>query len=190
MMIETCLIFLASFTPGGLATDKVLATEPTPEVIGVIKECNDNMPSAMIEHVPHFIMFFEPENRYTAMRISWCESRGKTSAYRDEDSDSGLMQFIPRTWNWVHEVYGVPEWDTWLIMRFGIPHLETNTVYRTDYGFSQERVQHSPYWNIKAAAHLAEDMYGYTTWTDWSSSQWCWEDEKKWEREWRRQENW
>ena len=75
--------------------------------------------------------------------------------------------------------------DTWVIMRFGRPHLEADTVYRTDFGFEFLPVQYVPYWNIKAASHLAEDIYGKTTWNDWNSSRWCWEDENKWRNKWK-----
>ena len=187
-MIESCLLFMASFTALEIpAMDTYLATDETPAVIEAVKDCNDNMPSRMIPLVEYYILFFEEENRYTAFRIGWCESRGVTSAFREEDQDSGVMQFIPRTWQWVHEVFGVPAWDDWDILRYGRPHLETDKVYKTDIGFEHLKVQNSPYWNIKAAAHLAEDMYKKTRWDDWSSSKWCWGDAEKWEKMWRKE---
>ena len=39
------------------------------------------------------------------------------------------------------------------------------------------------------ASILAEDIYGRTQWRDWNSSKWCWEDEKDWERRWKREQN-
>ena len=34
------------------------------------------------------------------------------------------------------------------------------------------------------ASILAEDIYGRTQWRDWSSSEWCWGNEKEWRDKW------
>jgi hypothetical protein len=34
------------------------------------------------------------------------------------------------------------------------------------------------------ASILAEDIYGKTQWRDWSSSEWCWGNEKEWRDKW------
>ena len=152
-----------------------------------VKVCLEEIPTALYDDIPYLVEFFEKENLYTALRIAWCESRGKSDAYRSSADDSGIFQFIPRTWQWIHEVYGIPAWDTWDIMRFGRPHLETDSVFKTDFGFEHLRVQYSPYWNIKAASHLAEDIYTKKDFRDWNSSKWCWESPKYFEKRWRQE---
>jgi hypothetical protein len=92
------------------------------------------------------------------------------------------MQFVSWTWNWVAEKYELPEWDTWVVTRYGRPY--TGKTLKTDIGFSFDRVQYVPYYNIMFASLLAEDIYGKTQWRDWSSSEWCWEDEEKWRNKW------
>jgi len=179
-MIASCMIFLASF---GVTTDINHTT------LTRLMECRDNIPADMFDHVSLYVEFFDEENLYTALRIGWCESRGKSNAFRKEDNDSGVMQFIPNTWNWIAENYDIPMFDEWVIMRFDRPYTEQKT-YATDFGFSHLKVQYSPYWNIKASSHLAEDIYKRTTWRDWNSSKWCWGDADKWEKTWRLQESW
>ena len=83
----------------------------------------------------------------------WCESRGKAKAYRYEDNDSGLFQFIPRTYAWVQQKHNLPYWD---------------------YPIGTTYAQFIPKYNIKAAALLVEDMHSYSPyWKDFSSSEWC-----------------
>ena len=72
----------------------------------------------MIEYLPYYVEFFEVENLEIAVRIGWCESRGKSTAYRKEDNDSGVMQFIPSTWNWIAEKNDLPRWDEWIILKW------------------------------------------------------------------------
>ena len=144
------------------------------------------MPTSMVKHIPYYVEFYDEENLYTAFRIGWCESRGKSNAYRNDNKDSGVMQFIPNTWNWVAEKYDMPKFNEWVILRFGRPFNE-NKTYATDFGFEHVPVQYSAYYNIKASSHLAEDIYAKVRWRDWNSSKWCWGDEKKWEAMWRRE---
>ena len=179
-MIAESLLVLASFQ------QPVIHNQPTIEDIYEVKQCMDNMPANMAEHAQYYIMHFDEENLYTAFRIGWCESRGKSNAFRAEDNDSGVMQFIPNTWKWMVELHGIPEWNTWVITRWGLPW-SSETTSRTDLGFEFQPVQYSPYWNIYAASLLAEDTYSGTRWADWSSSEWCWGDAEKWERMWRKQ---
>ena len=145
--------------------------------------CNDHVPKSMQQYAEHYVEHFDKENIPTAVRIGWCESRGKQSAYRSDNGDSGVMQFVSWTWNWVAEEYDLPMWNDWVIMRYGKPFTE-NKTYKTNVGFEQVQVQFSPYYNILMASILAEDIYGRTQWRDWSSSEWCWEDEKKWRKKW------
>ena len=176
-MIASCMIFLASFG---------VSTELSPNNLYRVQTCLDNMPTSMVKHIPYYVEFYDEENLYTAFRIGWCESRGKSNAYRNDNKDSGVMQFIPNTWNWVAEKYDMPKFNEWVILRFGRPYTEEKT-YKTEFGFEHMPVQFSPYYNIKASSHLAEDIYAKVRWRDWNSSKWCWGDEKKWEAMWRRE---
>jgi len=180
-MIAECLLLLASFQ------QPIINNQPTVDDIYEVKQCMKSFPKNMSDHTQYYIMHFEPENLYTAFRIGWCESRGKSNAFRLEDNDSGVMQFIPNTWKWMVELHGIPEWDSWVITRFGMPY-ESNKTSKTNTGFDFRPVQYSAYWNIYAASLLAEDTYSNTRWNDWNSSKWCWGDAEKWERMWRSQE--
>ena len=180
-MIAECLILIASF--------QGLEVLPNPDQMYEVKVCiSEEIPHALVDDIPYFVQFFDYENLDTAVRIAWCESRGKSNAYRSSADDSGLFQFIPRTWRWMVELFGIPEWDRWEIMRFGEPHYEPDKVYTTDFGFEQVKVQFSPYWNVKAASHLAEDTYKNVRGTDWNSSKWCWGDPVKWRKLWKAEE--
>jgi hypothetical protein len=172
-MIAECMIFLASVIPMGVDESKI---------IGQHLNCNDHVPQSMQEHASLYVEHFNKDNINTAVRIGWCESRGKVDAYRSDNGDTGLMQFVSWTWNWVAEKYELPEWDTWVVTRYGRPY--TGKTLKTDIGFSFDRVQYVPYYNIMFASLLAEDIYGKTQWRDWSSSEWCWEDEEKWRNKW------
>ena len=176
-MIASCIIFLASFG---------VSTELSPNNLYRVQTCLDNMPTSMVKHIPYYVEFYDEENLYTALRIGWCESRGKSNAYRNDNKDSGVMQFIPNTWNWVAEKYDMPKFNDWVITRFGRPFTE-NKTYKTDFGFKHLPVQFSPYYNIKASSHLAEDIYGKVRWRDWNSSKWCWGNPIKWEKMWRQE---
>ena len=170
-MIAECIIFLASVIPMGIDETKT---------IGQYLNCNDHVPQSMQEHASLYVEHFDKDNINTAVRIGWCESRGKVDAYRSDNGDTGLMQFVSWTWNWVAEKYELPEWDTWVVTRYGKPY--TGKTSKTNIGFSFDKVQFTPYYNIMMASILAEDIYGKTQWRDWSSSEWCWGDVDKWER--------
>jgi hypothetical protein len=172
-MIAECMIFLSSFIPMGVDEYKIIEQH---------LNCNDHVPQSMQEHASLYVEHFDKDNINTAVRIGWCESRGKVDAYRSDNGDTGLMQFVSWTWNWVAEKYELPEWDTWVVTRYGRPY--TGKTLKTDIGFSFDRVQYVPYYNIMFASLLAEDIYGKTQWRDWSSSEWCWEDEEKWRNKW------
>jgi len=172
-MIAECIIFLVSVIPMGVDESKI---------IGQHLNCNDHVPQSMQEHASLYVEHFDKDNINTAVRIGWCESRGKVDAYRSDNGDTGLMQFVSWTWNWVAEKYELPEWDTWVVTRYGKPY--TGNTSKTDIGFSFDRVQYTPYYNIMFASILAEDIYGKTQWRDWSSSEWCWGNEKEWREKW------
>ena len=173
------MLFLASFSTPLIGAE----TQYVEQSI----QCRQEIPASMRQHSEYYLEFFDFENIDTAVRIGWCESRGKTAAYRDDNSDSGVMQFVPWTWNWVAEEYDLPRWNEWVILRYGRPY--EGPTSKSNMGFEQTKVQFTPYYNIMFASILAEDIYGRTQWRDWNSSKWCWEDEKDWERRWKREQN-
>ena len=157
-MFTECMLFVALLNIGSISE--------TPEDIMKASLCMRDIPSSMVQYIDYYVEFYDEENLTTALKIGWCESRGKQNAYRDSADDSGIMQFIPSTWDWVAKKYDVPLWDTKI------------TVQRW-YGIDRVKVQFDPYWNIKLSSHLAEDIYKRTTWKDWASSKWCWENDEK-----------
>lgn len=173
------MLFLASFSTPLIGAE----TQYVEQSI----QCRQEIPASMRQHSEYYLEFFDFENIDTAVRIGWCESRGKDTAYRDDNSDSGVMQFVPWTWNWVAEEYDLPRWNEWVILRYGRPY--EGPTSKSNMGFEQTKVQFTPYYNIMFASILAEDIYGRTQWRDWNSSKWCWEDEKDWERRWKREQN-
>jgi len=179
-MITSCLIFLASFSSGD--------TLPSSSNLNQIVGCLDMVPSSMVQHLPDYVEHFDEENLYTAVRIGWCESRGKASAHRTDNFDSGVMQFIPSTWNWIAEKHGMPLWNEYIILEYGKPYYGPLIKVETDH-MTAKKVQFVPYYNIKMASLLAEDTYSKVRWRDWNSSKWCWENEKKWNKRWRSEES-
>ena len=173
------MLFLASFSTPLIGSET--------EFVNTSIECRREIPESMRQYSEYYLEFFDFENIDTAVRIGWCESRGKDTAYRDDNSDSGVMQFVPWTWNWVAEEYDLPRWNEWVILRHGRPY--EGPTSKSSQGFEQTKVQFTPYYNIMFASLLAEDIYGRTQWRDWNSSKWCWEDEKDWERRWKREQN-
>ena len=177
-MIAECMIFLASVLPLGYDESKA---------INQYMNCDNHVPKQMQQYAEFYVEHFDKDNIDVAVRIGWCESRGKSTAYRSDNGDSGVMQFVSWTWNWVAEVYDLPMWDHWVIMYYDRPYT-SEKVSRTSMGFSQEKVQLTPYYNIMFASILAEDIYGRTQWRDWNSSKWCWEDPAKWRKQWQREQ--
>ena len=94
-MIAECIIFLA--TLGSIET-------PNDEyMLEQYQNCWDSVPESMHQYADLYYKFFDEDNISTAVRIGWCESRGKQNAYRSDNGDSGVMQFVSWTWNWVAE---------------------------------------------------------------------------------------
>jgi len=178
-MITSCIIFLATLgTPNSLDNSDIY-------YLNNYLNCKNNVPVSMWEYAPLYYEFYDEENIATAIRIGWCESRGKEKAVRTAEGnyDTGVMQFVSWTWNWLADMEYVPYWNEWVVLKNERPYLEQK-VSKTSFGFSLVQAQKSAYWNIYASSVLAEDVYGSTQWRDWSSSQWCWEDEKKWKIKW------
>lgn len=175
IMIASCIIFLATLGSGDMPDDYY---------IDGYLNCKENVPESMHQYSDLYYKFFDEENISTAVKIGWCESRGKTNAYRNDNGDSGVMQFVPWTWNWIAKEYDLPEYNHWEIFYKGEPYTKEE-VSKSSYGFNQEMVQLSSYYNIMFASLLAEDIYNKTQWKDWNSSKWCWEDENKWTEMWK-----
>lgn len=172
-MIAECMLFLA------LSTTPTIGQET--EFINQHIECRQVIPLAMHDYAHLYLEHFEFENIDTAVRIGWCESRGKSNAFRSDNKDSGLMQFVPWTWNWIAESYDLPEWGSWVLTYRDYPWEGHPRETQNDLSnYEIIKVQFSPYYNILFASILAEDIYGRTQWRDWSSSQWCWEDDIIW----------
>jgi len=178
-MIASCIIFLATLSP----------SMDESHVIDMYMKCNDTVPEVMQQHAELYYEFFEEENISTAIRIGWCESRGNHKAVRTSEgnNDTGVMQFVPWTWNWLAEMGYVPYWNTWVVMYRGRPYTKQE-VSKTNVGFKMAQAQKTAYWNIKASSILAEEVYGKTQWRDWSSSQNCWENETKWHKLWKEEQ--
>ncbi len=181
-MIASCMIFLASLGSGDMPIEEDYL------MINRTKECTELIPFTMINHVPYYVEFYDRKNLYKALRVGWCESRGKETAFRKEDNDSGIMQFIPRTWNWVAEKFDMPLWDEEILTYFGVPYYLvdlSDVEYFSLDGFAFTKVQFVPYINIKMSSHLAEDIYAKVDFRDWNSSKWCWESPRYYEKKWR-----
>ena len=183
-----------------------LASLGTPEMpldsdgkrLSEITYCLSLFPNTLIEHIPLLVEHFEPTNLYTASRIVWCESRGYDDAYRKEDDDSGLFQFIPSTWEWVrnYSPYDIPKWNSQILVINGQPIGEVTNLILTksipdfwEYDIVEiEYVQYLPEYNILAASYLAQGMHNYNpTWKDWNSSKWCWGNINYYESKWRKE---
>ena len=174
-MIAECIIFLATLGSGEMPSDNYLIENHF--------NCMDSVPANMQDHAEFIYEFFDESSYDEVVRIGWCESRGKTTAYRNDNGDSGVMQFVSWTWNWLADMNYIPHWNEWVILKHGRPYYEQK-VSTTSVGFEQVQAQKSAFWNIYASSILAEDIYGSTQWRDWSSSEWCWGDEKKWRIKW------
>lgn len=180
-MITECIIFLASF---GVPAE-INSPIQDSYYIDNYFNCREYVPKSMWKYADLYYEFYDEENIDTAIRIGWCESRGKENAVRtlEGNYDSGVMQFVSWTWNWLADMNYIPHWNEWVILKHGRPYYEQK-VSTTSVGFEQVQAQKSAYWNIYASSILAEDIYGSTQWRDWSSSEWCWGDEKKWRIKW------
>ena len=64
------------------------------------------------------------------------------------------MQFVGWTWNWIAETYDLM-WNDWVIMCWGRPYTSDRNLSNV-MGFSQKRVQFTPYYNLLFASLLAK----------------------------------
>lgn len=175
-MIVECMLFLATILPMGV--------DESTHITNYLN-CDNHVPKSMQQYADFYVEHFDTENISKAVRIGWCESRGKDTAYRNDNGDSGLMQFVSWTWNWIAEEYDLPKWNTWVMTYKGYPYNGHPKDTPSDlYNMEFTKVQFSPYYNILFASLLAEDIYGRTQWRDWNSSKWCWEDKEEWREKW------
>lgn len=165
--IVTYLAMVSSFSVG---------KTPGVDEIQILNNCVNYVPHEAYIYADLYYEFYDLENISTAVKITYCESRFNKRAYRKEDRDSGLKQFIPSTWNWIAEMNDLPKFDEYVILRHGRPYTKQE-VSKTDYGFKQIKAQYSAYYNLLFGSILAEDTYSNTTWRDWNSSKDCWGDD-------------
>jgi hypothetical protein len=152
-MIKACILLYSL-----IINNFMIGIDPTPKNILELNECKKALPGNCLIYSDLLINNFNEENLETAFKIMWCESRGNAKAYRYDNQDSGLFQFIPRTYGWVVDNSDLPYWD---------------------YPINNSYAQFIPNVNIKAAAILVEDLHSYSPyWKPFSSSENCWKDTK------------
>ena len=164
LMITNCIILYASII-NSFGTGNV----PDINELNQITYCQNNLPTNTLQYATLLVDNFQEKNIETAVKVMFCESRMKPKAYRWQADDSGLFQVIPRTWGWVKSKHNIPYWD---------------------YPIRNSFAQFVPKYNIKVAALLVQEMHSRDDyWKPWSSSQWCWEDNKTFENIWRKEKN-
>jgi hypothetical protein len=143
----------------------------TPEIsdLDQLSYCQNNLPNNTLQYSTLLVANFKEKNIETAVKVMFCESRLKPKAYRWQANDSGLFQVIPKTWGWVKSKYDVPYWD---------------------YPIGNSYAQFIPKYNIEVAALLVQEMHSRNDyWIPWSSSKFCWGDNDRFEKTWRKEQN-
>ena len=80
-MIAECMLFLATFSTPTIGTETQFIEQSI--------ECRQTIPSTMSKYSSLYLEHFDFENIDTAVRIGWCESRGKSDAHRDRQQRHG-----------------------------------------------------------------------------------------------------
>ena len=132
-----------------------LASPITPDSLNFYWDCKKH--NEMIYHMEDYVDLFheyfeDPEDLGKILRIAFCESSGKPTAYnenKDGSNDLGILQFNNRTW-----------WD-WLAPKLKI------TSERTDVRVSVAVAS----WLIK---NDTVNKYGHG-WYHWYPSRSCWD---------------
>jgi len=152
-MIKACILLYAA-----LVSNFSVGITPTTSDLDNLSECYESLPGKCLAYSTLLVEHFDHGNLETAFKIMWCESRGLPNAYRWQDEDSGLFQFIPRTYGWVKDNSDLPHWD---------------------YPIGNTYAQFIPENNIKAAAILVQDLHSYSPyWKPFKSSKDCWKNTK------------
>lgn len=180
-MIIECLLFFSTLQ------------DPLENDIQKAAECSNHLPSSVIEYSNHYVNYFDIKNQERAVKVSWCESRGKTTALNKGNEDSGLFQVIPNTWNWVAKEYNLPLFDT-LILTYNktpVNELDYNTriyLIKNPEFYEMTKVQFIPKYNFLISSILVQDIHSYDNyWKPWTPSEKCWKS-NNWEKLWKREE--
>lgn len=163
-MITNCVLLYAAFV-----SNFSIGITPDADQLKEITYCQNNLPANTLTYAPLIVKYFDEINIETAVKVIWCESRNKKNAYNYKANDSGLFQFIPKTWGWVKSKYNIPYWD---------------------YPINNEYSQFIPEYNIQAAALLVQEMHTRNNyWKPWNASKSCWGNNKTFENKWRTEES-
>ena len=163
-MITNCVLMYAA-----LMSNFSLGITPEISDLDQLSYCQNNLPNNTLQYSTLLVANFKEKNIETAVKVMFCESRLKPKAYRWQANDSGLFQVIPRTWGWVKSKYDVPYWD---------------------YPIGNSYAQFIPKYNIEVAALLVQEMHSRDDyWIPWSSSEFCWGDNDRFEKTWRKEQN-
>lgn len=163
-MITNCVLMYAA-----LMSNFSLGITPEINDLDQLSYCQNNLPDNTLQYSTLLVTNFKEKNIETAVKVMFCESRLKPKAYRWQANDSGLFQVIPSTWGWVKSKYNVPYWD---------------------YPIGNSYAQFIPKYNIEVAALLVQEMHSRDDyWIPWSSSEFCWGDNDRFEKTWRKEQN-
>jgi hypothetical protein len=163
-MITNCVLMYAA-----LMSNFSLGITPEISDLDQLSYCQNNLPNNTLQYSTLLVANFKEKNIETAVKVMFCESRLKPKAYRWQANDSGLFQVIPKTWGWVKSKYDVPYWD---------------------YPIGNSYAQFIPKYNIEVAALLVQEMHSRDDyWIPWSSSKFCWGDNDRFEKTWRKEQN-
>jgi hypothetical protein len=163
-MITNCVLMYAA-----LMSNFSLGITPEISDLDQLSYCQNNLPNNTLQYSTLLVANFKEKNIETAVKVMFCESRLKPKAYRWQANDSGLFQVIPKTWGWVKSKYNIPYWD---------------------YPIGNSYAQFIPKYNIEVAALLVQEMHSRDDyWIPWSSSKFCWGDNDRFEKTWRKEQN-
>jgi hypothetical protein len=163
-MITNCVLMYSA-----LMSNFSLGITPEISDLDQLSYCQNNLPNNTLQYSTLLVANFKEKNIETAVKVMFCESRLKPKAYRWQANDSGLFQVIPKTWGWVKSKYDVPYWD---------------------YPIGNSYAQFIPKYNIEVAALLVQEMHSRDDyWIPWSSSKFCWGDNDRFEKTWRKEQN-
>ena len=182
-MIVECILFFASLQDP-LKEDDIFK----------VKECQNYLPTNVIQYSKDYVEHFETHNIERAVKVSWCESRGKTFALNKGNSDSGLFQVIPSTWNWVATEYDLPKFDSYILTYNNIPveniPFSLRRILISNYPdlYKLNKVQFVPYYNFLISKILVQDIHSRNDyWKPWTPSKECWSS-KNWNELWKAEE--